>query len=42
MTYAVRVGTSIDDKALRTNRSPKAIGKLGAMAASTRQTLAGR
>ena len=42
ITYAVRVGTSICDKALRTSSKASAIGRLGANAASTRHTLAGR
>ena len=35
------MGTSICDNALRMNSKPSATGKLGASAASTRQTLAG-
>ena len=41
ITKAVRVGTSICDKALRTNSSASATGRLGASAARTSQILAG-
>ena len=41
ITYAVRVGTSICESALRMKSSASATGRLGAHAASTRQTFAG-
>src|SRR5439155_1667055 len=42
MTYALRVGTSICDRALRASSSASAISRLGANAARMSRTLEGR